>query len=271
MHVITAGPEDGTPILLLHGFPEFWYSWRFQITALAAAGYRVIAPDQRGYNLTDKHGPFDVATLVQDIVDLQNAFGISKSHVAAHDWGGVIGWAFAGAHPDRVDRLVIMNGPHPAAYADACKSYPVQFRRSWYIYFFQLPWLPEWSLRRKNFDTIDRVFRRLPNRPMTEADIQHYKDAFSQPGALTAMVNWYRALPWQIIRSGFRPQNPIVRAKTCVIWGERDRALVKGCCETLDRYVPDLRVHYLPRATHWVQMDHANDVNEIMLQFLREQ
>ncbi|MBI5091216.1 MAG: alpha/beta fold hydrolase [Candidatus Hydrogenedentes bacterium] len=265
MHYAVAGPEAGRPIILLHGFPEFWYSWRFQIPALVQAGFRVYMPDQRGYNLTDKHGPYDVGTLTLDIAQFQDALGIARCPIAGHDWGAVVAWAFAARFPERVEKLVVMNGPHPNAYLDACRRHFAQIRKSWYIYFFQLPWLPERMIRRNDFAVLNRVFRALR---MSPEDVQRYKAALSQLGALTAMIGWYRAMVRGLVRSRFAAPHARITAPTCVIWGERDVALDRACNETLPHYVDDLRIHYLPNANHWVQMHRPDEVNSLLLSFL---
>lgn len=270
MHVAHAGPEDGEPIILLHGFPEFWYSWRHQIPALAKAGYRVIVPDQRGYNLTEKHGPYQVENLVRDIVHLQDALGIAQSHIVGHDWGGVVAWAFAGFEPARTRTLVTMNAPHPNAYTDTCRKHREQLRMSWYIYFFQLPWLPERMIRKDNFRNLDAMFRGIPKELMTEDDIACYKEALGQPGALSAALGWYRAMGRRLVRTFGRAPEIRITVPTLVIWGERDIALSKWNNEPLPKYVDHLRVEYLPRATHWVQMDHPEPVNRLMLAFLQQ-
>ena len=267
MHYVEMGDPAGEPVILLHGFPEFWYSWRFQMRALAGAGYRAIAPDQRGYNLTEKQGPFDTKTLCADIANLQDALGIARCHVAGHDWGGPVAWGFATLYPERVDRLVTINGPHPAAYMDACKR-SRQIFRSWYFYFFQLPRVPEWALRRKDYRALRAIFKKLPSEYMSPADIQHYVDALSQPGVLTAAINWYRALPGTMLRrkGGGLPRRKIT-APTRVIWGERDPALDKACNDTLPRYVEDLDIHFFPDGTHWVQLDHPEEVSRLLIDF----
>ncbi|MCC6144600.1 MAG: alpha/beta hydrolase [Candidatus Hydrogenedentes bacterium] len=266
MHYMTAGPDGGEPVLLLHGFPEFWYSWRFQMEALAAAGYRVIVPDQRGYNLTDKQGPYDLGTLVQDLIHLVDHLGLEKCHVAGHDWGGVTAWGFAALFPARTNKLITMNGPHPAAYLDACKRSRQVFR-SWYIFYFQIPAVPEWSLRRNDYQAIRDIFRLVPREQMSDEDIDRYVEAMAQPGALTAAISWYRGLPKLMLRG--KKQLPKIAAPTCVIWGERDHALDKACNDTLAQYVPDLLIHYVPEGTHWVQMVRPRETNQFMLEFLK--
>lgn len=267
MHVVALGPEQGRPVLLLHGFPEFWYSWRFQLPALAAAGYRVYAPDQRGYNSTGTTGPFDIATLVQDIVHLQDALGIQCADIVGHDWGGVVAWAFAARHPERVRRLAVLNGPHPGAYLAACRSSLSQCRKSWYVAFFQLPWLPEWALRRGNYAALRKVFAAVPGDRMTAADVERYVEAMSRPGNLRAALCWYRALPASLWR-GQAAGDAVLSMPVCVIWGERDLALDKSCNDALPRYVRDFELHYLPDATHWVQMDHPVETNALLGAFL---
>lgn len=269
MHYMTSGPEDGVPVVLLHGFPEFWYSWRFQIPALADAGYRVIVPDQRGYNLTDKHGPYTIWRLTQDIVDLLDALDIPSCHLAGHDWGGPPAWTFASTQPDRVKKLVAMNAPHPNAFKDALRHHPKQLLKSWYIYFFQIPGLPEALIAASDYGALERIFSELPHTVMTATDVQRYKEACDHPGALTAMLGWYRALPRQLFIDGGLRDERKVSTPTCVIWGERDLALEKGINDTLGYYVENLEVHYLPQASHWVQMHAPDEVNRIMLEFLK--
>jgi pimeloyl-ACP methyl ester carboxylesterase len=267
MHVVALGPEDGLPVLLLHGFPEFWYSWRFQMPALAAAGYRVYAPDQRGYNLTEARGPFDIDTLVGDIRHLQDALGIPCADIVGHDWGGVVAWAFAARHPERVRRMAVLNGPHPGAYLAALRSSLSQCRKSWYIAFFQLPGLPEWVLRRRDHAALRKVYAAIPKAYMSDVDIDRYVQALSRPGSLSATLGWYRALPTSLLR-----KNPATEARlsmpVCVIWGERDHALDTACNTALPRYVQDLQIHYHPEGTHWVQMDHPEETNALLLAFL---
>jgi len=270
MHYASAGPEDGKPILLLHGFPEFWYSWRHQIPGLVNAGYRVYAPDQRGYNLTDKDGPFTADRLSADIAELQDYLGIVTCPVVGHDWGGAIAWSFAAFYPERTEKLVAMNAPHPEAFQDACKRGLTQLRKSWYMFFFQLPWIPERAFRANDFGAIREKFGELPKEYMTPEDMDRYVEALSQPGALTAAMNWYRAIPKQILGLGGKIPDPRITVPTCVIWGENDEALDKMCCDTLPEYVEDLTLHFLPESTHWVQIDNPPEVNRLLLEYLAQ-
>ena len=198
LHVVMAGPEDGQPVLLLHGFPEFWYGWRKQIPALAEAGYRVIVPDQRGYNLSDKPKgvrSYRVDTLAKDILGLIDALGYDKVHLIGHDWGAIVAWAFAIWHPERLHKLGILNVPHPAVMLNFLRrGDPEQLRRSWYIFFFQLPWLPEYFMRKNDWRNGVRALRgSSKTRIIYKSRYRGIQGAWSQPGAMTAMLNWYRA------------------------------------------------------------------------------
>ncbi len=260
-------------MLLLHGFPEFWYSWRHQIPALAAAGFRAIAPDLRGYNLSDKPlgvENYRVEHLIADVADLIRHTTHGRAIVVAHDWGGAVAWALAMRYPELVERLVVLNAPHPAAFERELRT-PGQLWKSWYIFFFQLPRLPEWLLSRRNFAYLDRSWRRDPIRPeaFTDDDIRLYKEALARPGALTAALNYYRAT----FRAGLPRRRDIVlpvTAPTLLIWGERDRYLGPRLLDRLDRWVPRLRIERLPDASHWVQADCPEVVNRLLIEFLRD-
>jgi pimeloyl-ACP methyl ester carboxylesterase len=270
LHYVEAGA--GPLVVLLHGFPEFWYSWHHQIPPLAAAGFRVRVPDLRGYNDSDK--PAGVANyrlplLSADVAALIRAAGVERAVVVGHDWGGGIAWDVALRHPEVVERLVVLNAPHPLAFQRELRTFS-QLRKSWYIFFFQLPWLPEWLIRRGNFASLERVLRQEPVRPgaFSNDDIRLYKEALARPGALTAAVNYYRAI-FQTRR--WRPRStPVLKAPTLLIWGERDRYLGVRLIEGLGQWVENLRVERLPDASHWVQNDAPERVNELLIGFLRE-
>ena len=266
MGYVEAGDPTGQPVLLLHGFPEFWYSWRFQLAALAQAGFRAIAPDQRGYNRTDKTPPYDIDTVTQDIADLQAALGIARSHVIGHDWGGAVLWAFASRFPDRIDKLVGMNAPHWTAYNDCLRRSLRQLLKSYYILLFQFRSAGR-QIERNDFRVLERAFAGV--RHMTAEDIERYKDAFRQPGAVEAALGWYRAAFARMRRNRLCAETYRSNAPALQIWGERDRALEKGVNATLPQYVPRVRFAWLPSASHWVQMDEPVEVNRLMLEFLR--
>ncbi|MGI8552644.1 MAG: alpha/beta fold hydrolase [Dehalococcoidia bacterium] len=268
MHYVTEG--EGDLVVMLHGFPEFWYSWRHQIPALAAR-FRVVAPDQRGYNLTEKPrgvSSYRMGTLVEDIVDLIRVLGYERAVVVGHDWGGAVAWQLAITHPEVVRRLIVLNIPHPMAMARGLLT-PRQLLRSWYIFYFQMPGLPELSLRANNYAAIEQSFRGMAIRKtaFSDEDIAAYKEAVARPGALTAAINWYRAAlrnPELLARR----QAPAVQAPTLMIWGENDTALGKELTYGTDRWVRDFRVHYIPNCSHWVQQEQPELVNRLMLDFL---
>jgi len=261
----------GPLVLLLHGFPEFWYEWRHQIPALAAAGFRVVAPDLRGYNLSEKPKGVDsyrAGRVMEDVVQLVRHLGAERAHVAGHDWGGVIAWRLAIRRPEVVDRLAIINAPHPAIFGRELK-HPRQLLRSWYAGFFQIPKLPEASFRARGHALLARVFRESPVRAeaYTDDDIARYIEAASQPGALTAMINYYRAFGRDTARGegkGDGPGDGMVRRPTLVIWGERDSALNIHNLDGLDACVPDLRVERIPDASHWVPADAPETVSRLL-------
>jgi pimeloyl-ACP methyl ester carboxylesterase len=267
-HLLEAG--SGPLVLLLHGFPEFSYSWRRQLPALAAAGLHAVAPDLRGYNETDRPRgveAYRIQHLVDDVVALIAALGEKRATIVGHDWGGAIAWRLAMLRPDVVERLVILNAPHPNAFLRELRR-PRQWLRSWYMLFFQLPWLPERLLSAGDFSMIARTMRREPvsRDAFRPEDVQLYKQAFSRPGALAAMVNYYRALgryPGDL-RRGHRQ----IEAPTLVIWGERDRYLGVGMTENLERWVPGVQVVRIPNASHWVQNDAPERVNQLITGFL---
>ncbi len=267
LHVIEAGTDSGPLVVLLHGFPEFWWGWRRQIGALAQAGCRVIVPDQRGYNLSDKPEgvrAYGLDTLAADVLALAEAYGRRTFSVVGHDWGGLVGWWAAMLHPERIERLAILNAPHPEVFGAYARSHPSQIRRSAYVAYFQLPGLPEWSLGRNRFAALRRALRGS-SRPGTfsDADLSVYDAAWSPEGALTGMLNWYRALR-------HRPRAPgaQVAAPTLLLWGERDLFLEKGLAQASLALCERAEVVWFETATHWVHLEEAEAVNERLVGFL---
>jgi pimeloyl-ACP methyl ester carboxylesterase len=269
LHVVMAGPKKGVPVLLLHGFPEFWYGWRAQIPALAKAGYRVIVPDQRGYNLSDKPGgasAYRVDTLVQDIVGLADALGYKQINLVGHDWGAVVAWAFALWHPQRLRKLGILNVPHPAVMLRFLGRDPEQLRRSWYIFFFQLPWLPEYFLRQQDWRGAVRALRGSGKiHTFTNEDIAEYKKAWSQPGAITGMLNWYRAA---VRHRPKLPDDLRVKIPTLMMWGMHDVALSYRMARPSLDFCADGKLIFFEDASHWVQHDERELVSQYLLEFL---
>lgn len=269
LHVEESG--QGDPVILLHGFPEFSYCWRHQFSVLAAAGFHAIAPDLRGYNLSDRPlgvSNYRASELVADIAALIRKLPSGRAHVVGHDWGGVLAWRLAALHPELVHKLVILNAPHPAAYRRTLRSNPRQWLRSWYVLFFQLPWLPELLIRSRNFALLKRTWKKDPVTPgaYSAEDIARYKEALRRPGALTAAINYYRAaMRWPGDLYG-EPQ--AVSAPTLLIWGEQDRNLGLDLTEGLEAWVTDLRVERIPDASHWIQNDVPEVVNRLLVDFL---
>lgn len=269
LHYVEAG--QGPLVVLLHGFPEFWYSWRWQIPALAGAGFRVVAPDMRGYNASSKPRGVTAYTadlLARDVAGLIRGLGAERAIVVGHDWGGAVAWTFAMRYPELLERLAILNVPHPARFLRALRT-PRQLRKSWYMFFFQLPRLPEASVRRGNFAMFRATFRHDPVRPgaFSDDDIERYIAALARPGALTAAINYYRALFRQNPRrmqASFRP----IEAPVLVIWGMQDRYLGAELAEPDAQWAPHARVERLPDASHWVQVDRPERVNALLLEFL---
>jgi pimeloyl-ACP methyl ester carboxylesterase len=270
LHYIEAG--EGPLVLLLHGFPQFWYQWRHQILALVEAAFRVVAPDMRGYNLSDKPPgvqAYRVELLARDVERLIRTCGEGTATVVGHDWGAIAAWIAAMRHPGRVERLAILNVPHPTRSLDGLLS-PMQLLRSSYMFFFQIPRVPEKVIRAGDFALLRSVFRSDPVQPeaFTAEDIERYIEAIAQPGALTASLNYYRALlryPGETRALLKRVEAPVL-----VIWGERDRFLSRRLAEPPRLWVPNLmRVKRLPNASHWVAEDRPLEVNTLLLDFLR--
>ncbi|MDQ4078456.1 MAG: alpha/beta hydrolase [Chloroflexota bacterium] len=270
LHVAQAGPEEGPLVILLHGFPGFWYGWQYQIPYLAGLGFRVWVPDQRGYNLSEKPSgvaAYNLDALAADVVGLVDAAGRDTAHLVGHDWGASVAWRVAARYPERVERLVILNMPHPAVIRANVRRNPAQFLRSLYVLFFQIPWLPETLLRLGNWAPVVQALKRS-SRPNTfsERDLARYRQAWSQPGAFTSMIDWYRAA----VRRP--PQAPIaqrITVPTLIIWGVHDPALLPEMAEQSLEYVDDGQLVFLEEATHWVKTEEPEHVNELIGNFLQ--
>ncbi|MGB5485407.1 alpha/beta fold hydrolase [Parasphingorhabdus sp.] len=256
--------------LCLHGFPELNYSWRHQIPLLVEMGYKVWAPNLRGYGGSSR--PDDVTsyrlnTLVQDVAALIDASGAEEVTLIAHDWGAIIAWHFAILKIRPLTRLVIMNVPHPKCAQRELRRW-YQLRKSWYIFFFQLPWLPEWLLGLDGALRIKRAFSRMAidKSRFPEKDLQIYADAASRPGALRAMINYYRAL--LRTKDGREIGDGMVRVPTLMVWGEEDTAIDIRCTGGTEEWVPNLELHRLPGVSHWVQQEAPEKVNAILRDWL---
>ncbi len=269
LHAIAAGPKEGPVVVLLHGFPEFWYGWRRQIEPLADAGFRVIVPDQRGYNLSSKPSgvaAYALTELVSDVIAIADQLGQEKIFLAGHDWGAAVAWSTALLHPQRIAKLAVLNVPHPSVMRKFLSTHPRQLLRSWYMFFFQLPRLPEALFSAFNYHIGARSLLRS-SRPGTFSaeDLAQYCAAWSQPGALNAMINWYRAL------FRFRTKFPdrTVHTPTRVLWGERDAFLLAEMAHESLRYCTNAELFTFANATHWLQHEEPARVSELLIDFFR--
>lgn len=273
-HVAHTGEGDRLA-LCLHGFPESWYSWREQMPLLARLGYRVWAPDLRGYGDSDRPAgmqSYAIERLMDDVAGLIDAAGTRSTVLLAHDWGGVIAWYFAMRRLRPLERLVVMNAPHPAVMERELRHWR-QARRSWYALFFQLPWLPERLLGAFDYRAIRESMRSsaVDKARFPESVQRVYRDSAAQPGALTAMLNYYRAL---VRGRGGRRQRalgyPPIDTPTLLIWGEEDIALTKESTYGTERYVSNLTVRYLRGVSHWVQQEAPEVVNTMLDAWLND-
>lgn len=268
LHVVMAGPQEGPLVILLHGFPEFWYGWRKQITALAEAGYHVWAPDQRGYNRSDKPAGVDayhIDALARDIIGLIEASGREQVCLVGHDWGAAVAWWVAGKHPQYIKKLAILNVPHPAVMRRTVLEDEEQRKKSWYIFFFQLPWLPERSLSANDYTNLVRALKGSSRRGTFSAeDIAAYKQAWSQPGAVSSMLNWYRAA---VRNQGQAAELGRIRPPTLMIWGANDIALSRTMAQPSIDLCDAGRLVFLEEASHWVQHEEPETVNRLLLEF----
>ena len=275
LHCLAAG--EGPLVMFLHGFPEYSGMWRGQLEAFAAT-HLCVAPDQRGYNLSSRPvavRDYRAKPLVEDILQLADALRYERFTLVAHDWGGAIAWNVAAWHPDRIEQLVIINAPHPITFLRELNASAAQREASAYMTFFRL-------------DKAERVlsedrFRRLREVSLdawganggdaSPATVDAYVDAWAQPGALTAMLNWYRASPMHPPTAeeplpALDPAQFHVRVPTRVIWGERDHALLPGMLDGLDAHVDDLEIVRIPDASHWVVHERPARVNELLATWL---
>ena len=268
LHYAEAG--EGPLVVLLHGFPDFWYSWRHQLPALAEAGFHAVAPDMRGYNLSDQPrsvAAYDLGRLTRDVLQLADHFGSDRIHLVGHDWGAIVAWFFAMDHPGALDRLVVANVPHPARFIDMARS-PRQVLRSWYVGFFQVPFLPEMAVRAGGFAPLRRVLRTEPHQPGTfdDADIDAYVEAAGNSG-MRGPINYYRALARRNPLA-LRNDRRVIENETLVLWGERDRVLGPELAEPPEELVPRCRVLRFPDAAHWVHIEKPAEVNAELVGFL---
>lgn len=266
LHYVEAG--EGPLVVLLHGFPEFWYSWRHQLRDLADAGYRAVAPDMRGYNRSDKPEGLESYTrekLTGDVSGLIDHFGADEAVVVGHDWGGVVSWLFAMDYPEQLSGLAILNCPHPISMAEGMKKWS-QMLRAVHMLLFQIPVLPELVLPLRDFALVRAIFRHDPVRSdaFTESDIDRYVDALARPEALRGSLSYFRAAS----RHGLiKPLNEIDE-QVRIIWGKQDRYLGADLAHPPEHLVPNAEVEYLEDASHWIQVDQPRKVNEQLIDFV---
>jgi pimeloyl-ACP methyl ester carboxylesterase len=267
LHTVECG--KGPVLLFLHGFPEFWYGWKNQLTYFADQGFRAIAPDQRGYNLSDKPegiSAYNIEVLVEDIVQLIKTLGEPNVYLVGHDWGGGVAWTLAYLHPELVSKLIILNMPYPGILRSTMKQHWEQIAKSWYVGFFQLPWLPEKITSLDHFKMLASSLQNtaLPG-TFSEADLDQYRQAWQQPGSIQAMINWYRAT-----REGnpIKEDGPGVLIPVLLIWGEKDQFLIPELAEASISKCAKGMLIKMPEATHWLHHEKSKEVNEKILFFI---
>ncbi len=273
MHYVEVG--QGPLVVLLHGFPENWWSWRYQLQPLADAGFRVIAPDLRGYGETDKHGPYDLDTLADDVCHLIESLGERRAKIVGHDWGGGVAWHLASKRPEFCERLVVLNCPHPVVMRKKLLSAPSlsQLKKSWYFFFFLVPGVPEWLLTRKDAGNLVRTLKAssIDRHHCSPEELRPFRDGIQRPGAAKAMVDWYRTIVGHSLSHPFsKPVYDDITAETLLIWGMKDPAL--GFADLVpgtERYVPRLRVEQVPNCGHFVQSERPEHVNPALVKFLK--
>ena len=268
LHYVSRG--EGKLILMLHGFPEFWYSWRHQIEEFGK-DYHVVALDLRGYNDSDKPlgvEAYAMPELIGDVKGVIEGLGYEDCILVAHDWGGAIAWNFAHAYPHMLEKLIVLNIPHPALFAKGLKT-PQQLLKSWYVFAFQVPWLPELWCRLNDYQAIKNAFAEMAidKTAFSPEDLQAYRDAAAKPGALTAMINYYRCVFKSLF---FRKQLTwgTLEVPTLTIWGEEDIALGKELTYGTEQYVNDWQIKYIPNCSHWVQQEQPELVNDYIREFI---
>jgi epoxide hydrolase 4 len=271
LHVVLAGPASGKPLIFLHGFPEFWFAWRHQIDHFVSSGYRVIIPDQRGYNLSDKPAgvaSYSIDLLARDVVGVLDNVAGSKAFVVGHDWGAAVSWYLAARYPDRIHRAAMLSVPHPRVFIKNLIMSPTQLRRSWYTFFFQLPWLPELIVRRRDWTLLVRGLRNTSAPGVfSDSDLKQYKESWAKKGALTAMLNWYRAALFRPSKLVLDPEGSRVKVPALLIWGKNDQFAGEAMARESLQYCDDGRLEMFETASHWVQHEEPAQLNNLLSEF----
>ena len=269
LHVAQDGPPSGPLLILLHGFPENHHAWHRVVGPLATLGWRVWAPDMRGYDLSDKPRPvraYRSDELSADVAGLIDAAGVQRAVIVGHDWGGLVAWHVARRYPARVGKLVIINAPHPGVIRRRMLTDPRQLLRSSYVFAFQVPWLPELLMRAWNWRAPARALIRTSRAGTFSPEVlQRYRTAWARPGAMTAMINYYRAAARSLGDTG--PDTPVA-APTLLLWGREDTFLVSELATDSARECVDARVEYVDGATHWLHHEEPMRVVASISRFL---
>ena len=272
LNVEQGGPENGPLLIFLHGFPEFSYAWKAQVPYFGKAGYRVWAPDQRGSNLSDKPAglaAYNADALAADIIGLIDAAGEDQAYLVGHDWGAFVSWWIAAKHPERIKKMVILNVPHGKVMKRHLRENKQQRKKSRYMFFFQLPWLPEWFARRKNWRQSTRALTEtsLPG-TFSEEDLDAYRKAWSQPQAYKSMLNWYRAA---FRRAPSNPRSSQITVPTLIIWGKKDVFLGSAMAEESLALCSEGRLVMIDEATHWLHHEMPEKINPLISDFFKEE
>jgi pimeloyl-ACP methyl ester carboxylesterase len=262
LHTALGGRESGEPVILLHGFPDAWFGWEFQISALTSSGFRVVVPDQRGYNLSDKPkgvANYQMSVLTKDILGLADSLGFDRFHLAGHDFGALVSWSLAMSSPDRLQRLVIANVPHPHIMRQYIRRNLSQIRKSWYAFIFKIPILPEWIIRRRNW----KILMSAMAIGLSEEHRNRYREAWSQQNAMTSMINWYRAVSVRFSSQGTEPSS--ITTPTLILWGKLDPHISYEMAQLSVEICENGHLVTFDKASHWVHQDEPEEFNKLMI------
>jgi epoxide hydrolase 4 len=270
LHWVERG--NGPLVILVHGFPENWWGWRYQLGPLGDAGLRVVALDLRGYGQSEKKKPYDLDTLVDDVSALIACLGETKAHVVGHGWGGAVAWRLAAQHPDKVDRLAIINCPHPARAHEVVRNSVAAIKRNWHFFFFQLPWLPELTMTVDRSALLKRVYwgYTFERTHFSDDELKPFVEALDQPGAAKAMLGSYRAVFIQGLRDGFRSGvYPVIDRDVLLLWSRDDESLgYDDLVPGTEKLAPKLKIESLFGCGRFPQAERPEKVNEALLRFL---
>lgn len=267
LHAVEDGPEEGEIVLFLHGFPEYWYSWKKQIAYFSEKGYKIIAPDLRGYNLSDKPEGIQEYTLdklVLDIKALIEKLNHRKIYLVGHDWGGIIAWELSEKFPELFYKIVILNIPHPEVTTRSLKRNLIQMIKTSYIFFAQIPWLPEKILQLSNYKILSEGMKISANKnTFSSEDLHQYRQSWKMPGSLSAMLNWYRAAKYNRKYSGEKIQVPIL-----LLWGEKQKFFLKRLsAESIEKCLYG-KLQFIKDGTHWMHHEKSEEVNKLIYNFI---